>query len=181
MRGLKTLEAKVSTHGKAYVYAVENLTAGLLFGARQDDFDFIISTLEDGRVEVCECYPGAFEARYAGQSCSVYTLRAEGFQRGKTSWDTELVCEDDVQVLSEERVEDLHARLLEEEKRGELVLHRYSDDSEYRHRVACHVTDRFIRFDIDIEHCLEKGDERFRKYYSGIVQALAAARDGSLL
>ena len=41
--GLKILKPHVSTHKKAYVYAIENVVIGLLFGASQDDFDFIIS------------------------------------------------------------------------------------------------------------------------------------------
>ena len=179
--GLTTLKPSVSTHGKAYVYAVEDITTGLLFGAEQDDFDFIISTLEDGRTEVCECYEGAFEKRFGGKACSVYTLSDEGFLRGRTNWSAELVCENEVAVLSEERVDDLYSRLLEEVERGVLVLRRYSSDEEYRHRVAWHIVDRLIRFDIDIEHCLERGDRRFREHYAGIVRALAAARDGSLL
>ena len=45
---IKVLEPRVSTHGKAYVYAIENLVTGLLFGAKKDDFDLIISTDEAG-------------------------------------------------------------------------------------------------------------------------------------
>jgi hypothetical protein len=41
--GLKILKPQVSTHKKAYVYAIENVVTGLLFGAPHDDFDFIIS------------------------------------------------------------------------------------------------------------------------------------------
>ncbi|MDF2588581.1 MAG: hypothetical protein K0S41_2422 [Anaerocolumna sp.] len=37
IHGLNTLEPKVSTHGKAYVYALEDSVTGLLFGVRQDD------------------------------------------------------------------------------------------------------------------------------------------------
>ena len=41
--GLKKLKPQVSTHKKPYVYAIENVVTGLLFGAPHDDFDFIIS------------------------------------------------------------------------------------------------------------------------------------------
>lgn len=58
--GMKTLIPHVSTHKKAYVYAVENMVTGLLFGAKQDDFDFVISTDENGIPTVYECYPDAF-------------------------------------------------------------------------------------------------------------------------
>ena len=46
--GLKALQPHVSTHKKAYVYAIENMVTGILFGAKQDDFDFIINTDEKG-------------------------------------------------------------------------------------------------------------------------------------
>ncbi len=175
------LEPRASTHGVPYVYAVRDLAAGLLFGAKQDDFDFIISTLPDGRTELCECWAGAIEARYAGRECSVYTVAEDGFVEGMTDWPAELVSERAVAVLSEERVGDLLTRILEEKARGALMLRRYSRDIDYRSAVARHITDRLIRFSIDIENCLDGGDARFRLHYAGIVRALAAARDGSLL
>ena len=45
--GLKTIQLHISTHKKAYVYAIENMVTGILFGAKHDDFDFIISTDEN--------------------------------------------------------------------------------------------------------------------------------------
>ena len=53
--GLKILKPQVSTHKKAYVYAIENVVTGLLFGAPHDDFDFIISE-ENGIPVIMECY-----------------------------------------------------------------------------------------------------------------------------
>ncbi|MBQ8798669.1 MAG: hypothetical protein IJZ55_03775 [Lachnospiraceae bacterium] len=47
--GLKTIQPHVSTHKKAYVYAIENMVTGILFGAGHDDFDFIIATDENNR------------------------------------------------------------------------------------------------------------------------------------
>ena len=46
-RGLTTLRPQISTHGNAYVYAVDNIVTGLLFGAKKDDFDFFIYTNEN--------------------------------------------------------------------------------------------------------------------------------------
>lgn len=42
MPGIKILQPRESTHGKKYVYAINNMVTGLLFGAKQDDIDFII-------------------------------------------------------------------------------------------------------------------------------------------
>lgn len=44
--GLSVLKPHLSSHGKPYVYAIENLVTGLLFGVKQDDFDFLIDTDE---------------------------------------------------------------------------------------------------------------------------------------
>ena len=44
--GLKTLQPKVSTHKVGYVYAIENLVTGLLFGAKWDDFDLIFREIK---------------------------------------------------------------------------------------------------------------------------------------
>lgn len=74
----KALFPHVSSHNKAYVYAIENYVTGLLFGVKQDDFDFCISTDEKGLTTVYECYPDAFKSIYQGKSCSVYVVDDEG-------------------------------------------------------------------------------------------------------
>lgn len=95
--GIKILEPRVSSHGKAYVYAIDNLVMALLFGAKHDDFDFLL-TEEEGKPTVYECYPNAFEKVYVGKSCAVYELKEDGFLSGMTSWEPELVCENKVEV-----------------------------------------------------------------------------------
>ncbi len=179
--GIKILKPAISTHKKPYVYAIENLVTGLLFGAKVDDFDFIILNDENDRPIVYECYPDAFSLVYKNRGCSVYELEETGFLRGMTSWSPELVSENEVAVQNEIVIPDLYARLLEEEAQGNLVLHRYSEDMEYKARISRQVIDRLIRFEIDLEHCLEWGDERFRKYYGGIIRMLNSAMDGHLL
>lgn len=178
--GLKTLVPHASTHKTPYVYAVENRVTGLLFGARQDDFDFIISTDENGKPTVCECYPDAFEKIYRGKGCSVYAVDDAGFQRGMTAWSEELVSEAEVKVLQETRIDDLYACLLAEEEQGNLIVRRYEHTAEYRAMVAAHVVDRLIRFDVDLTKCLAQGS-RFAVYYRDIVEGLRKLTDGSLL
>lgn len=178
--GLKTLKPHISTHQKAYVYAIENLVTGLLFGVKMDDFDFIISTDENGLPLICECYPEALRNVYQGKACSVYAVDDEGFQRGMTSWDPELVCENEVEVISETAVEDLYERLLEEEQKGNLIISRYEFCDEYRKKIAGHITDRFIRFGIDLDSCAQR-DIRFATYYKNFVRELNGLMDGHLL
>lgn len=178
--GLNTLRPHVSTHNKPYVYAIENMVTGLLFGTKQDDFDFIISTDENGNPAVYECYPDAFQKIYQGKGCSVYEVSDEGFQRGMTSWSPELVSENEVSVINEIIVADLYERLMEEEKNGNLQIYRYEFSDEYRKKIALHIVDRIIRFEINLDSIVEQ-DVRFSSFYKKIVQALEHAMDGHLL
>src|SRR5699024_8704692 len=103
-----------------------------------------------------------------------------GFQRGVTSWDPELVHEGEVAVERETVVDDLYRRLLEEEKRGTLTILRYEHTDEYRRVIAGHVVDRLIRFDVDLDTCMET-DSRFAAHFRGLVQGLRDLMDGRLL
>ncbi len=178
--GLKVIQPHISTHQKAYVYAIDNMVTGMLFGAKMDDFDFIISTDETDSPVVYECYPDAFKKVYQGKACSVYAVDDRGFQRGLTSWSPELVSEKEVKVVKEIAVEDLYQRLLSEEQNGTLKLVRYAFNDEYRKKIASHIIDRLFRFQIDLSHCMER-DVRFATYYRDILQALVHIMDGSLL
>ena len=178
--GLKTLTPRVSTHGKAYVYAIENMVTGLLFGAKHDDFDLLISTDSHDRPVICECYPDAFRSVYQGKACSVYAVAGEGFERGKTSWEPELVSEVEVPVQEEIVVPDLCEMLLEQEAQGRLTIRRYEHTDEYRREIAAHIVDRLIRFDVDLAHAPET-DARFATHFRGIIEQLRSAADGHLL
>ena len=178
--GLKTLIPHASTHGTPYVYALENPVAALLFGAKQDDFDFDISTDAAGIPTVSECYPGALEAVYQGKLCFLYQVSETGFLRNQTGWPDELVSPNPVPVLSETPIPDLYARLLSEEASGALILCRYQHTPAYRRKIAAHIIDRLLRFGIDLEHCLEQ-DPRFSAHYRALILALRSAADGHLL
>lgn len=173
--GLKVLKPQVSTHKKAYVYAIENVVTGLLFGAPHDDFDFMISE-ENGIPVISECYEDAFALVFKDKECFVYEVREEGFQRGMTSWSPELVSETEVQVLNEIPVRDLYSRLLEEEANGNLVIRRYEDTAEYKSNVSEHIVDRLVRFD-----AVYTENERIKGHYGKIIDALQDIMSGDLL
>ncbi len=178
--GLKTLQPRVSTHGKGYVYAIENMVTALLFGVKKDDFDFLLYTNDKGTPIIYECYPDALKSVYQRKNCSVYYLNDDGFQRNKTSWDVELVCENEVQVIEELVIDDLYNRLLDEERNEKLIIHRYEYCAEYRKIISNHIVDRLIRFEIDLNRITET-DSRFAKYYKAIVEELISITDGHLL
>lgn len=173
--GLKVLKPQASTHGVPYVYAVENLVTGLLFGAKHDDFYFFIAT-ENGVPLLMECYPGALREVYEGKSCAVYEIAETGFQRGKTTWSAELVSELETPILREISVPNLYARLLEEEQKGRLIVRRYEDTVAYKHLVSEHIADRLIRFDM-----VYSENERLRTHYGRLMDALQEVMSGKLL
>lgn len=176
--GITVLEPRVSSHGKAWVYATPSLVTGLLFGVRHDDFDLRISTLEDGRTEVCECYPGAFQRVYQGKSCTVYHVSEDGFLQGQTSWTAEWVCPDPVRVKDSEMVEDIHQRLMQEVEQGNMVLRLWSEDAAYKAMIAQHVVDRLIRFNaLDV---IRKDPIR-GPHFARLIAALEQAMNGDLL
>ncbi len=176
--GLTILEPRVSTHGKSWVYAIEDLITGLLFGAKKDDFDLFLNTTETGLPEIFECYPDAFRSVYSGTSCSVYELGENGFLRGMTSWTPELVCETAVSIEREIPVPDLYERLLQAEADGQLIIHRYRHDAEYKAFISAHITDRLIRFRV-----LDRvqTDPRLQKHFGKLAEALQDIMDGHLL
>ena len=173
--GLKTLQPHMSSHGKAYVYAIDNPVTGLLFGAKKDDFDFIMYTDDYDWPVIWECYPRAFSKVYKGKSCSGYILKEEGFLRGVTGWDAELVCETEVPVDQEFFIPDMYARLLAEEKKGLLTIHRYSRDPLYQKIISNHIRDRLIRFNL-LEY-FDTKDSRGKKYFKEIIEELKAERE----
>jgi len=175
---LKVLIPRKSTHGKAYVYAVNNVVTGLLFGAKKDDFDFIVSVNKNGIPEIYECYKNAFETIYKGVSCSVYEVDDAGFLRGVTGWDAEYVSENEAKVLSETIVEDLFTRLCNEEEKGNLLVHKFRDSMKYKAIISNHIVDRIIRSGILDRPNIE---ERLIKHYGKIIDVLKELISGKYL
>lgn len=144
---LKIIEPRKSTHKIPYVYAIENVDTALLFGAKKDDFDFILDEI-DGKPVVYECYKDAFKEIYSNKSCSIYELADEGFMRGMTSWTPELVSEHPAVVVREIKIDDLYGYLMDEVKAGDIILSLYKSSKEYKSMISNHILDRIIRFEI---------------------------------
>lgn len=174
--GIKVLKPQISTHKKAYVYATDDLVTGLLFGAPHDDFDFIISE-ESGIPAIYECYQNAFDIVFCEKSCSVYEVSDEGFERGKTSWDKEFVCENDVPVMNEIFIGSLYSHLLSEESAGNLLIHRFENTDMYKKIISEHIVDRLIRFNVLDGEISEK----IQYHYGEIITSLKNIMDGHLL
>lgn len=176
---LRTLTPRISSHHKPYVYAVDNLTTALLFGAKKDDFDFLLDTDGQNQPVLHECYPDAFRKIYQGKGCSVYEVEGDGFLRNLTGWAPELVCKTEVAVVKEVAVPDLYTQLLLDESAGRLTVHRYHQSPEYRRLIAGHIVDRLIRFDL-LDH-FDTTDPRGALYFRPLLDGLKDLLSGHLL
>lgn len=177
--GITTLVPHSSTHKKPYVYAIDNLVTALLFGAKHDDFDFMLAEDEKGKPNLYECYPEAFSKIYKNKSCSLYELEKADFLQGITGWESEWVSESETKVQKETEIPDLFQRLQEEEQKGNLIIHRYQCDLSYRKMISEHIVDRMIRFGVlDGDW---KRDIRFTLYYGKIADELIKIMGGELL
>ncbi len=180
VKGLSLLEPHISTHKKAYVYAIQNAVTAVIFGAKHDDFDFIVN-YEDGIPAIYECYPGAFHNVYKNKDCSLYEVRDERFLSGMTSWEPEYVCESPVPIVNETVIADIYSYLLACANKGELTIHLYNQTENYRSMVSKHIVDRLIRFDIDLHRCLQSKDTRFALHYKSLIFSLTKILDGEYL
>ncbi len=175
--GLTTLTPHVSTHGVACVYAAKVRACALLFGAKQDDFDFKID-FANGVTQVYECCPGTFERVYGEKPCSLYALPEEGFLPGPPGCSDELMSTGPVKVLSEERIPDLLFALRAAESRGECGLHVYEHSTAYRAMISAHAAERLLRFGI-LNGPIR--DPRLTGPYARLVRQLRDAVSGKYL
>lgn len=163
---LKKLVPHISTHGKPYVYAIKNRLTALLFGAPKDDFDILMDE-SDGKTTVFECYPNALYKIYYGKSCSLYTVKEDGFLSAQTGWKPELVCEHEVPVENEEIIADIYDEILAAVQNGDCVLHRYSDDEEYIKFIRDELSARITLFGLTKEQL--QNDMRFVLYHNKLL------------
>ena len=165
-RGLRVLLPSVSTHGKAYVYAIRNRLTALLFGAPKDDFDLLLDE-QNGVPVAFEAYPGALQRVYSGKGCSLYEVSEDSFLPDQTGWEPEWVSTRAVPVLREERVEDLYGELLRAASQGDCLLRRYSEEEAYRAFLKEELSERVLQFGLTKERM--DADPRFQRYLNRIL------------
>lgn len=160
MPNIKILEPRVSTHGKAYVYATTNLNFALLFGGNESfgDFDGMYG-IENGTPYFYETYEGALKRRFDKAECYIYEVDPQTFCEGKTSFSGEVVSESPVKTLNCEKVYNLYDYLLNLDKEGKIDLHFFENSTEYIADVEDHISDRILRFGV-----LNNKDGRIYKF-----------------
>ncbi len=155
--GITALHPRQSGHDKPYVYLTDCPTLALLYAhnpiKRPGGF-FPYWFDKTGMLHYDEYFPDQTRRLYQGHSGWVYQLNADNLdQLDRMPW--VYLSETDVSVAQEDFIPDLYAALLDAERTGELILHRYEDFSEAQreiHRKIVHKSleghpeDDYVRF-----------------------------------
>lgn len=130
IQGLKTLKPRVSSHDKAFVYAMEKPEYSSLFLG--DCNDFINQIGFSGEMPyIFERFKDSLLYAYKGKSGSIYTLDAKDFKKGLTTWSMELVNENSCKVIKEDKIQDSLDNILKLESEGKLIVYRYPEMPEH--------------------------------------------------
>lgn len=124
IQGLKTIEPRVSTHEKSWVYALKSPEQSVLFMGNNHDLINQIGNIND-ELYIFERFPGALEHAYQGEKGSIYALEEYDFKGGMTSWDPEVICEHSCPVVKEEKIENVLDKILELDKEGKIKIYRF--------------------------------------------------------
>ena len=123
--GITVLEPrKPETFDKpARVYLTTLLPMALLYSIR--NYEYTYGYTKEGQIYLDEYFPNALEELYRGKSASLYICAPESVK--PTEIPNEAVSERAVPVVKEITIPDVCEALLEQERLGALVIHRYRE------------------------------------------------------
>lgn len=123
--GLTVLEPRKpgSFHKPAGVYMTTLLPMALMYSVR--NYEYSYGYTKQGQIYFEEYFPNALEILYRGKSASLYLCAPESTVSTKIP--NEALSEKAVPVISETVIPDACEALLEQEKLGTLVIHRYHE------------------------------------------------------
>lgn len=126
--GLKILEPRKphSFDKPARVYLTTLLPMALMYSVR--NFEYTYGYTREGQIYLEEYFPNALEVLYRGKSASLYLCSPDRVET--TRIPNEAVSAKPVLVLREITIPDALEALLEQERLGTLVIHRYEELSE---------------------------------------------------
>lgn len=127
-QGLKILQPRKpeSFHKPKAVYLTTLLPMALMYGIR--NYEYTYGYTREGQIYLDEYFPNALEILYKGKSASLYICNPLDNQT--TRIPNEVISSGEVSVLKEIRIPDVMDALLEQERLGALVIHRYGELSE---------------------------------------------------
>ncbi len=108
------------------VYLTTLLPMALMYGIR--NYEYTYGYTQEGQIYLDEYFPNALEILYRGKSASLYICAPN--ETKSTKIPNEIVSFTEVPVLQEVRIPDVCEALLEQERLGTLVIHRYHELSD---------------------------------------------------
>lgn len=110
----------------ARVYLTTLLPMALMYSVR--NYEYTYGYTREGQIYLDEYFPDALEILYRGKAASLYLCDPENTE--PTPIPNEAVSEKPVPIIREIRIPDAAEALLEQERLGTLVIHRYHELSE---------------------------------------------------
>lgn len=126
--GLTQLEPRKpgSFDKPARVYMTTLLPMALMYSIQ--NYEYTYGYTKDGQICLDEYFPHALETLYAGKQASLYECAPSGTETTKIP--NEVTSRQPVPVIRETVISDALEALLEQERCGALVIHRYHELSE---------------------------------------------------
>ena len=110
----------------AGVYLTTLLPMALMYTVR--NYEYSYGYTKEGQIYFEEYFPNALEILYRGKSASLYLCDPDSTKT--TRIPNEAVSEEPVPVISETHIPDACEALLEQERLGTLVIHRFHELSD---------------------------------------------------
>jgi len=167
IQGLKVLEPRVSSHEKAWVYAMEKPEHCSLFLGNCNDLINQIGPLRNGVPYIVERFKDSLLFAYKDKNGSIYTLDAANFKKGMTSFDLELVSENPCEVIKEDKIQDSLDNILKLESEGKLTIYRYPEVPDFYPNDKSDLVKKAVR---SVKKYGELRLEFIKKYHPDIVE-----------
>ncbi len=127
------------------VYLTTLLPMALMYGIQ--NYEYTYGYTKDGQIYLDEYFPDALNILYRGKSASLYRCAPES--TAPTRIPNEAVSQTSVTVIQEIAIPDVREALLEQERLGALVIHRYEELSEKQLAWVCRVeADTILEHDL---------------------------------
>ena len=160
--GIRVLQPRqpVSFDKPARVYMTTLLPMALMYTV--SNFEYTYGYTREGQIYLEEYFPDALEILYRGKSASLYLCAPEAAE--STRIPNERVSARPVTVLEEIPISDVCEALLEQERLGNLVIHRYDTLSQRKLEWIRNAEARTIR-ERDLLHKSGAEAEYYRIHY----------------
>lgn len=126
--GLKTLKPRIPEQFSkpAGVYLTTLLPMALMYTIQ--NYEYTYGYTNDGKIYFEEYFPNALEILYRGKSGSLYLCDPKEIK--PTRIPNEVISEKEVPVLQEIPIPDAYEALIEQERKGTLVIRKYRELSK---------------------------------------------------